>query len=96
MILYEYGLSINDGKVPFYLPKNNSKAAIKNAELKMLEQIKKDAKTAIQQQNSQEAIEAEMHKQQALAETTIQIETSKMQLEIKKMLSVLISKVSGD
>ena len=27
-----------------------------------------------------------MHKQQALAETTIQIETSKMQLEIKKML----------
>ena len=31
----------------FYLPKNNSKAAIKNAELKMLEQIKKDVQTIL-------------------------------------------------
>ncbi len=37
-------------------------------------------------QASEAAITAEMQKQQALAETTIQIETSKMQLEMKKML----------
>ncbi len=37
-------------------------------------------------QASEAAITAEMQKQQALAETTIQIETSKMQLEMQKML----------
>jgi S-adenosylmethionine synthetase len=31
----------------FHLPKNNSKSAIKNAELKMLEQIKKDVQTIL-------------------------------------------------
>jgi hypothetical protein len=37
-------------------------------------------------QAAQQAIEAEMQKQQALAETTIQIEQAKIQFEINKML----------